>query len=65
MSSLFQWTKRDNPANVLTKYISTNNLPLVLPTVHFPLPYNNFGITNIPNDGLKKNYNSQHLAFEV
>jgi hypothetical protein len=54
MSSLFQWTKRDNPANVLTKHISTNNLPLVLSTVHYPIPYNNFGISSIPNDGLKK-----------
>lgn len=60
MSSLFQWTERDNPANVLTKHISTNNLPLILPTVHNPLPYNNFGISSIQNNCLKKNYNSQH-----
>jgi hypothetical protein len=54
MSSLFQWTERDYPANVLTKHIFTNNHPLVLPTVHYPLPYNNFGISSIPNDGLKR-----------
>jgi len=54
MSSLFQWREMDYPAYVLTKHISTNYLPLVLPTVHYPIPYNNFGISSIPNDGFKK-----------
>jgi hypothetical protein len=36
------------------KHISTNNLPLVFPTVHYPMPYNNFGISSIPKDGLKR-----------
>jgi hypothetical protein len=54
MSSLFQWTERDYPANVLIKHTSNDNLPSVLPTVHNPQAYNNFGISSIPNDGFKK-----------